>query len=160
MRLRSGDLAHAALLEVVEGLEQLAAGVHDERTLPGDRLADRRAAQHDHVELGCAALGRVLVGALVQVPAAWVLTGIVMVLFGTMPRLAALSWAVLAAFMLLGDLGPLLGLDQWLLDISPFAHVPHMPGGAISATPLLWLIFATAILTATGLTTLRRRDIG
>ena len=105
-------------------------------------------------------VGRVLVGALVQVPAAWVLTGIVMVLFGTMPRLAALSWAVLAAFMLLGDLGPLLGLDQWLLDISPFAHVPHMPGGAISATPLLWLIFATAILTATGLTTLRRRDIG
>jgi ABC-2 type transport system permease protein len=105
-------------------------------------------------------VGRVLAGALVQVPAAWVLTGIVVLLVGTVPRIAALSWAVLAAFMLLGDLGPLLGLDQWLLDFSPFAHVPHMPGGVITATPLLWLIVTTLVLTATGLTTLRRRDIG
>jgi ABC-2 type transport system permease protein len=82
------------------------------------------------------------------------------VLVGVAPRLATLSWAVLAAFMLLGDLGPLLKLDQWLLDVSPFAHVPHMPGGAITATPLLWLIVTTAVLTAAGLTTLRRRDIG
>ncbi|MFJ5993254.1 ABC transporter permease [Lentzea sp. NPDC092896] len=133
-------LAGTAFLLVGAGLS--AGVVHAARTGDGGQV------------------GRVLVGALVQVPAAWVLTGIVVVLVGTVPRLAALSWAVLAAFMLLGDLGPLLGLDQWLLDFSPFAHVPHMPGGAITATPLLWLVATTAGLVVAGLTTLRRRDIG
>lgn len=133
-------LAGTALLLVGAGLS--AGVVHAARTSDANQI------------------GRVLVGALVQVPAAWVLTGVVVALIGTAPRLAALSWAALAAFMLLGDLGPLLGLDQWLLDLSPFAHVPHMPGGVITATPLLWLTATTIVLTATGLVTLRRRDIG
>ncbi|WP_439657813.1 ABC transporter permease [Lentzea sp. HUAS TT2] len=105
-------------------------------------------------------VGRVLVGALVQVPAAWVLTGVVVAVFGTAPRLAVAGWAVLVAFLLLGELGPLLELDQWLRDLSPFAHVPRMPGGTVTAAPLVWLVVVAAALTAAGLTALRRRDVG
>ena len=46
------DGAHAALLEILEGLGQLGPGVHDERAVVGDRLADGSAAEHQNVEAG------------------------------------------------------------------------------------------------------------
>jgi ABC-2 type transport system permease protein len=57
-------------------------------------------------------------------------------------------------------LGVLLGLSQWLVDVSPFAHVPKLPGTAFTATPLLWLTGITVALAAAGLAGFRRRDIG
>ncbi|MQA81209.1 MAG: ABC transporter permease [Streptosporangiales bacterium] len=105
-------------------------------------------------------LGRVLVAAVVRVPAAWVLTGLVVALFGLLPRLAAASWALLVAFVLLGELGPVFQLDQWVMDLSPYAHVPSLPGGDVTAAPLLWLVGITAALILAGLLGFRRRDVG
>jgi ABC-2 type transport system permease protein len=51
---------------------------------------------------------------------------------------------------------------QWkeqVLDLSPFAHVPKVPGGTFSATPLIWLTLVAVAVTAMGLAALRRRDI-
>ncbi|MEU7526911.1 ABC transporter permease [Saccharothrix sp. NPDC042600] len=100
--------------------------------------------------------GDVLTGALVQVPAAWVLTGLVVLVHGLAPRATAVTWALFAALLLLGELGPLLDLDHRLLDLSPFTHVPEPP---VTATPLLWLTTVAALLTAAGLAALRGRDI-
>jgi len=105
-------------------------------------------------------VGRVLAGALVQVPAAWVLTGIVVLAFGFAPRLVTVGWASLVAFFLLGELGPLFELDPRLLDLSPFVHVPKLPGAALAAGPLLWLTAVAAGLIAVGLAGFRRRDVG
>jgi ABC-2 type transport system permease protein len=105
-------------------------------------------------------VGRVLTGALVQVPAAWVLTGLVLAAFGLAPRLVAAGWAALVGFLLLGELGPLLELDQWVMDISPFAHTPRAPGADVTATPLVALTAVAALLITLGLAGLRRRDIG
>ncbi|MGC9669564.1 ABC transporter permease [Planosporangium sp. 12N6] len=105
-------------------------------------------------------VSRLLAAALVQLPAAWVLAGVGVALFGLAPRLAALAWAALVACLLLLELGALLKLDQWLVDVSPFAHVPKLPGSAFTATPLLWLAAVAATLTAAGLVGLRRRDVG
>jgi ABC-2 type transport system permease protein len=104
-------------------------------------------------------VGRVLGGALVQVPAAWVLTGIVVAVFGLAPRLVSAGWAALVGFVLLGEFGPLLKLNQWVMDVSPFAHVPRLPGGALRPTPLVALIMVAALLTLAGLVGFRRRDI-
>jgi ABC-2 type transport system permease protein len=104
--------------------------------------------------------GPVLAGALVQVPAAWVLTAVVLVAFGLAPRLVAVGWAALVAFLLLGELGPLLKLDRWVMDLSPFGHVPRVPGSAVSAPPLLWLLAVVLALAAVGLAGFRRRDVG
>jgi ABC-2 type transport system permease protein len=104
-------------------------------------------------------LPRVLAGALVQVPAALVLSGIAMALFGLLPRMTAVSWAALGLFAFLILLGPLLRLDQWVMDLSPFSHIPKVPGADVTATPLAWLVAITAALVAAGLVGLRRRDL-
>ena len=103
---------------------------------------------------------RLLVAALVQLPAAWVLAGLGAALFGLAPRLMALTWAGLIACVILLELGALLGLSQWLLDASPFAHVPRLPGAPFTGTPLLWLAGIAATLAAAGLAGFRNRDIG
>lgn len=106
-----------------------------------------------------AAVGQVLGGALVQVPAVWVLAGIAMALFGIVPRWAAAAWGALVAFLVLTELGSLVNLSKWVADISPYTHVPKLPGGTFTAVPLLWLGFVAAVLTAVGLAALRRRDL-
>lgn len=103
---------------------------------------------------------RLLGAAMVQLPAAWVFAGLGVALFGLAPRLAALTWAGLVACLLLLEIGALLGLNQWLVDLSPFAHPPKLPGSAFTATPLLWLTAVAAALIGAGLAGFRRRDIG
>jgi ABC-2 type transport system permease protein len=101
-----------------------------------------------------------LAGALVQLPAVWVLSGLAAALFGVAPRFTLLAWGALVVVFLLGQLGPILQLDQWVLDISPFTHVPQVPGGELTAAPLLWLGAAAAGLTLVGFAGFARRDVG
>jgi ABC-2 type transport system permease protein len=89
-----------------------------------------------------------------------VITGIVVALFGLAPRFVVAGWGVLAAFVLLGELGPLFELDQRLLDLSPFAHVPRIPGDGLVVMPLVTLTELAALLILGGLAGFRRRDIG
>ncbi|HSV67844.1 MAG TPA: ABC transporter permease [Mycobacteriales bacterium] len=105
-------------------------------------------------------LPRVFGGALVQLPAIWVLAGIAVVLFGLAPRLVQVSWGAVVVCVLLGQVGPLLSLSHWLMDASPFTHLPKLPGASLDTTPLVWLVGIAVAFTAAGLTGLRRRDIG
>ena len=106
--------------------------------------------------------GRVplLVGsALALAPAAWVLTGVAIALVGLAPRATAAAWGALGACFLVLYLGPLLSLPDWVMDLSPFTHVPLLPAAAFDAVPLLALTAIAAALAAAGLAGLRRRDI-
>jgi ABC-2 type transport system permease protein len=107
-----------------------------------------------------AEIGRVLVAALAQLPAVWVLTGITVAVFGLAPGLIMAGWGALVAFLVLGQLGSVLGLPQWMMDLSPFTHSPKLPGGELTATPLITLTAIAAVLVAVGLSAFRRRDIG
>jgi ABC-2 type transport system permease protein len=104
-------------------------------------------------------LPRVLAAALARVPAAWVIAGVALALYGLAPRAASASWGALALCLLLGELGPVLDLSDTVIGISPFAHVPKLPGGAVTAGPLLALAAIAAALGAAGLAGLRRRDL-
>jgi ABC-2 type transport system permease protein len=105
-------------------------------------------------------LPRVVGGALAQLPAALVLAGIALTLFGTLPRMITIAWALVAATLVISQLGPMLQFDQWVLNLAPFSHVPPLPGGEMTWTPLLWLTGVAAVSMALGLAGLRRRDIG
>jgi ABC-2 type transport system permease protein len=102
---------------------------------------------------------RLVGGALVQLPAAWLLTGITVAVFGLLPRYVIAGWAALAAFVLIGQFGPVLGLGQAVLDISPFTHIPRLPGTAFTATPLVWLTGLAVATLAVGFVSFRRRDL-
>lgn len=105
-------------------------------------------------------LGRIVVAALVQIPAAWLIIGIVVAAFGLVPRLIVLGWVALAGFVLLGEFGSLFNLSQVVMDISPFTHVPRMPGGDFAPAPMVWLTAIAAGLIVIGLGGFRRRDVG
>ncbi|HEX3788700.1 MAG TPA: ABC transporter permease [Pseudonocardiaceae bacterium] len=110
-------------------------------------------------EVGRAIL-RGLAGTLVQVPAVWVLAGLTVALFGLAPKVASVAWAVVVVFLLLGQFGPILRLPQWAMDISPFTHVPKLPGGIFEGAPMGWLCLIAIGATAAGLAGFRRRDLG
>ena len=114
----------------------------------------------DALEAGDAGqVPRLLGAALAAVPAVWVLVGVAALLFGVVPRAATAVWGALAACFLLGLLGPLLSLPDWLMAISPFEHVPRLPADDFALAPLLWLTGVAALLLAAGLAAFRRRDV-
>lgn len=105
-------------------------------------------------------LPEVLGASLAQLPAVWVVVGVATAIFGLVPSLSTAAWGVAAAFLLISLFGPVARLSQVVLDVSPFSHVPKLPGGEFSATPLLVLGAIAAVAIATGLAAFRRRDIG
>ncbi len=98
-------------------------------------------------------------GLLVQLPAVWVMGGAAVALFGLFPRWTPVAWAALVAALLLGQLGPLLKLPDWLMNVSPYAHIPAVPAEALSWPPLLGLTAVAAALMALGVAGFGRRDV-
>ena len=166
LRLRAEETAGRAepILATAVGRLRWAAS-HLVFSVLGSALALAAAGVTTGLAYGLAAgdpghqVGRVLGAALVQLPAVWVLAGVAVALVGLAPRLAAVAWGALAACVLVALVGASLQLDQWVMDLSPFGHLPRLPGGAASAAPLVALAAAAVALGAAGLAGLRRRDL-
>ncbi|WLW53347.1 ABC transporter permease [Streptomyces sp. YU58] len=103
--------------------------------------------------------GPILGACLVQVAAVWVVGGLTVLLHGLAPRAAVAAWGVAGAILLIGWVGPALDAPQVLLDLSPFGHLPKLPGGEMEWGPVLTLLLLAAAMTAAGLAVLRRRDL-
>lgn len=102
---------------------------------------------------------RLTLAALGQVPAAWVMASLVLVLFGWLPRAVPAAWGLLVAFIVLGEFGALWQLPTWMLDLSPFAHSPTLPGQSVGWGSLVGLLVVAAALSALGFAGWRRRDL-
>ncbi|WP_329471630.1 ABC transporter permease [Streptomyces sp. NBC_01723] len=103
--------------------------------------------------------GAILGACLVQLPAVWVIGGTAVLLHGVLPRGAVAAWGIAGAVLLLGWVGPALDVPQAVLDVSPFGHLPKLPGGEMSWSPVLVLLVIAGVLVAAGLAGLRRRDV-
>ncbi|CAN5799306.1 exporter of polyketide antibiotics [soil metagenome] len=102
-----------------------------------------------------------LLGAgLVQVPAVLVLAGLTVLLLGLAPRWVTAAWGAVAASLVIEQLGQILRLKGWVSGLSPYSHLPQMPGSELRILPLVVLSGVAAFLVAAGLTGFRRRDIG
>lgn len=109
---------------------------------------------------GMQSVPRLVGAALVYAPPMWIMVGLAIALDGLAPRWTGVSWAILAACVVVGFLGPVLHLPRWLQDLSPFERVPQLPAASLTLTPLLVISAIAAVLTLVGLGGLRRRDIG
>lgn len=119
------------------------------------------AAVADGVTRGdlSASFGHVLPAALVQVAPVWVVIAVAVLLYGTASRLAIGAWVVLAGCLVIGQLGDLLDLPGAVQDMSPFRHVPLLPGGAFDPTPVVALVAIAGVLVLLGGSLFRRRDV-
>ncbi|MEV7089320.1 ABC transporter permease [Streptomyces sp. NPDC093085] len=101
----------------------------------------------------------ILGATLVQLPAIWLLGALAAALYGTLPAATPAAWAATALTLALGWLGPALDLPDPVLDLSPFTHLPRLPGEPMTWPPVLWLTAVAGALAAAGLAGLRRRDV-
>ncbi len=92
-------------------------------------------------------------------PAIWLMTGVVILLFGYVPRLTFVAWILLVGFLLVAELGALLSWPGWLVDTSPFAQISKLPGATLDLTPLIVLLAMAIALIAIGAARFRRRDL-
>ncbi|MDO0913120.1 ABC transporter permease [Streptomyces sp. DT2A-34] len=104
-------------------------------------------------------VGPILGACLAQLPAVWVVGGLAVLLYGVLPRAAMAAWGVAGAVLLLGWVGPALDVPRAVLDLSPFGHLPKLPGGGMEWGPVGVLLGVAVVLTAVGLVGLRRRDV-
>ncbi|MFG3717085.1 ABC transporter permease [Streptomyces massasporeus] len=103
--------------------------------------------------------GPILAACLVQLPAVWVIGGLAVLLHGVLPRAALAAWGVAGAVLLIGWVGPALDAPQAVLDVSPFGHLPKLPGGSMEWGPVAVLTGVAVLLVAAGLAGLRHRDM-
>jgi ABC-2 type transport system permease protein len=71
----------------------------------------------------------------------------------------ATAWSALGLAALITVLGPAIRMAQAVLDVSPFSHIPKLPGAPVTAAPLAWLIAVAVVLAVAGLAGFRRRDL-
>ena len=106
-----------------------------------------------------AKIGELTAAGLVMVPAMWLLAGATLLVYGLLPRWSLAAWALVAWVFVAAMFGILLDLPQWLLNLSPFQHVPALPASSMSWLPLVVLTAIAAALIAGGLAALDRRDM-
>lgn len=104
-------------------------------------------------------LPAVLGASLAQLPAVWLLGGLAVLLYGALPKAAPASWGVVGICLALGWIGPAVNMPQPVMNLSPFSHLPKLPGTEMQWPPALWLTAGAVVLVAAGLGALRRRDV-
>ncbi len=97
--------------------------------------------------------------ALAYIPAVWLMIGLACALFGGIPRLLVLTWLVLIFGIFAGLFGDMVNMPSWARAISPFEHVPDLPGGTLAVWPIAILAFLAALLIVIGQFTFRSRDL-
>ncbi|ROR72739.1 ABC transporter permease [Bogoriella caseilytica] len=104
-------------------------------------------------------LGPVILGHVVHVAPVWFLLGLALALYGWVPRLTGVAWAVFGFGTLLALFGPMLDVGQAVLNASPFDHVGQYPSEAISWTAVAILGGTGVLLVLGAVAGFRRRDL-
>lgn len=87
-------------------------------------------------------------------------TGLAVLAFGLVPRLTtAVPIAVAVVGYVLALLGPALAWPQWVVDLSPFAHLAYVPAQPFAATSAAVMVALGAGATACGVLAFNRRDV-
>lgn len=97
---------------------------------------------------------------LAQAPAVWLVVALGVLLMTVRSRWAVAGWAVVAAYVSLGQVGESLDLPGWLVGLSPYQHVANYPAESLTWTPGVVLTLLTLAALAASGWRYRSRDIG
>jgi ABC-2 type transport system permease protein len=104
---------------------------------------------------------RLMLVALVYLPAVWAIVAVAVLGFGWLPRAAAtVAWIVFGFCVLVTIFSDVFDLPTWVQNVSPFAYTPRAPFEAVAATPLLVIAAVVVAFLGGGFVGFRRRDIG
>jgi ABC-2 type transport system permease protein len=101
-----------------------------------------------------------VVGGLNTLPVVALALGVVVLLYGTLPRYATAtaSTLVVGAYVL-AVIGPGLRWPNWVLDLSPFHHMAYAPAAPVEWTAAIVMLVLGAAAIALGLYAYDRRDL-
>ncbi|GAY07328.1 ABC transporter permease [Pseudonocardia sp. N23] len=102
---------------------------------------------------------RLTAAALAQAPAVLFVACLAAAGYGLARRSVPLVWLVVAGLVTVAELGPVLGAPSWVLDLSPFTHVPHLPGGAVDVAAVLATLAVAIVIAGVGAAAFRQRDL-
>jgi ABC-2 type transport system permease protein len=102
---------------------------------------------------------RLGVAATARIPAAWVMVGLAVAIWGFWPRVSWLAWVLFVAFLLMGEFGVLWDIPEWVRNLSPFAHSPVVPGPDPQFLGIPVMLLVALGLVALGISRFARRDV-
>ncbi|MFF2370313.1 ABC transporter permease [Agromyces sp. NPDC058110] len=103
---------------------------------------------------------RIFTASLAYIPSLLLLVGVTVLLTGWLPRQAILiTWIVYGASVVIAMFGPLFSLSEELIDATPLAATPRVPGVEFDAAPLVVLGAVALACWALGLWRFRTRDL-
>ncbi|WP_228373365.1 ABC transporter permease [Demequina gelatinilytica] len=97
--------------------------------------------------------------ALATIPAVWTVIAVAVAVVGARPKVSIAAWAGVLLSFGLTLLGPTFGLDDWVLAISPFYHVPAVATSTVEWAGLGVVFLVGAALVTVGFAGFRRRDL-
>ncbi|OSM42202.1 ABC transporter permease [Nesterenkonia sp. PF2B19] len=104
--------------------------------------------------------GSLLLAGLHQFPAVLAVVGIVVALFGWVPRIAGtVGWVIIAFSGIATNFGPMLDLPDAVLNLNVFGHLAQHPVEDITLAPVLWLSTLGVAGLVLGLLGWRRREV-
>ncbi len=105
------------------------------------------------------ALGTIIQGVLLFLPASLVMIGLATTLIGHLPKLANITWYYLIIAFFFVYLGNLLNLPEWIINLSVFAYIPQVPIESINYFTLTVLTLLSLSLISYGVYGYQKRDI-
>ena len=103
--------------------------------------------------------GNLVVQALAEIPALWILVALALAAVGALPQLRAVAWLGVIATYALTILGPTFNLWDEILAISPLWHVPDVASNDAALLQLVWLGLIVVGLLGVAFLGYRRRDL-
>ncbi|MCM3716364.1 ABC transporter permease [Alkalihalobacillus oceani] len=104
-------------------------------------------------------VGRFVGAALAYVPALFVIVGLGAFFVGVFPQASVFAWLYLVFSFIANYFGELFQFPSWLMQLTPFGHVPQLPMDEFNYAPAGVLLLVATGLFALAFLGYRRRDI-
>jgi ABC-2 type transport system permease protein len=101
-----------------------------------------------------------ILAGLSYLPLVMLFMGVYGILFGVVPQVAStITWVCFGFVAFMSWLGPLLKIDDWIMNLSPLSHMASPPAESIILEPLAWIAGVAVVMGAVGLFAWRDRNL-